>query len=97
MDQMKPESQRDYLLNLLRLFLADLGGHLAFLEWVKAVSKGEDVEGILSQCRRDPVVQPQVDAYLQWLSVALAESSQPDPAQGYREFLRRWTELGKAN
>jgi len=97
MDHIKPESQMDYLFNLLALFLADLGAHLAFLDWVKIVVPGENIEGIFAQCRRDPVVKPEVDAYLRWLSLMLAESSRLDPAQAYREFMRRWTDLGKAN
>jgi hypothetical protein len=94
---MDAEKQNELLLSLVGLLLADLGAHLAFLDWVKMVSKGEDIEGILAQCRRDPVVQPQVDVYLQWLSARLAQSDQFDSGQAYREFLRRWTELGKAN
>jgi hypothetical protein len=91
------EKQNEFLLSLVNLLLADLGANLAFLEWVKMVSRGEDVEGVLAQCRRDPVVQPAVDAYLQWLAAKLNQSAQLDPAQAYREFLRQWTELGKAN
>jgi hypothetical protein len=91
------QKQNQFLLNLVNLLLADLGAHLAFLEWVKMVSRGEDVEGILAQSRRDPAVQPHVDAYLQWLSVKLSQSAQLDPAQAYREFLRQWTSLGEMN
>jgi len=94
---MDVQKQRDFLLSLVNLLLADLGANLAFLEWVKMVSQGENIEGILAQCRRDPVVQPKVDAYLQWLAVSLAQSAQLDPAQAYREFLRQWTDLGNAN
>ncbi len=94
---MKIEEQNEFLFNLLNLLLVDLGGDLAFLEWVKLVSRGEDVEGIQHQCRMDPVVKPQVDAYLRWLAARLAQSERLDPDQAYREFLRRWTELGKAN
>ena len=91
------QKQNEFLLNLVSLLLADLGAHLGFLEWVKMVSRGENVEGILAQSRLDPAVQPNVDAYLQWLAVKLTQSAQRDPAQAYREFLRRWTDLGKAN
>jgi hypothetical protein len=94
---MNLEKQNEFLLSLVSLLLADLGAHLGFLEWVKMVSRGENVEGILDQSRRDPVVRPAVDAYLQWLSVKLNQSDQLDPGQAYREFLRRWTDLGKAN
>jgi hypothetical protein len=94
---MNIEKQNEFLLKFVNLLLADLGANLAFLEWVKLVSKGENIEGILAQCSLDPVVQPAVDAYQQWLSVKLTESAQLDPSQAYREFLRQWTELGKAN
>lgn len=91
------EKQNEFLLSLLNLFLTDLGAHLGFLDWVKTVAKGQDIEGILEQCQRDPAVKPEVTAYLQWLAVLLAESSPLEPNQAYREFLRRWTELGTAN
>jgi hypothetical protein len=91
------QKQNEFLLSLVSLLLADLGGDLAFLEWVKMVSQGRDIDGVLAQCRRDPVVKPAVDAYLQWLAVQLAQSVQLDPGLAYREFLRQWTELGKAN
>jgi hypothetical protein len=91
------EKQNEFLLSLVNLLLADLGAHLGFLEWVKMVSQGQDIEGVLAQCRRDPAVKPAVDAYLQWLAVSLAQSVQLDPGLAYREFLRQWTELGKAN
>jgi len=94
---MNVEKQNEFLLSLVSLLLADMGGDLAFLEWVKMVSQGQDIDGILAQCRRDPVVLPMVDAYRQWLAVSLAQSAQLDPGQAYREFLRQWTELGKAN
>lgn len=91
------EKQNEFLLSLVNLLLVDVGGNLAFLDWVKMVSSGEDVEGILDQCRCDPVVQPQVDAYLQWLTATLTQSGKLDPGQAYREFLRQWTELGSMN
>ena len=94
---MDAEKQNEFLLSLLNLLLADLGAHIGFVEWVKMVVHEENIEGILAQCRVDPDVQPNVDAYLRWLGVKLIQSDQLDPAQAYREFLRRWTELGKAN
>ena len=94
---MEIEKQNEFLLSLVSLLLADLGAHLGFLEWVKMVSQGQDIDGILAQCRRDPAIQPPVDAYRQWLVVKLSQSAPLDPAQAYREFLRQWTDLGKAN
>jgi hypothetical protein len=94
---MNIEKQNEFLLSLVSLLLADVGAHLGFLEWVKMVSKGENVEGVLAQCHRDPAVKPAVDVYLQWLAVQLAQSAPLAPDRAYREFLRQWTELGKAN
>lgn len=91
------EKQNEFLLSLASLLLADLGAHLAFFEWVKMVSQGENVEGVFDQSRHDPAIQPAVDAYRQWLAVTLSQSAQLEPDQAYREFLRRWTDLGKAN
>jgi hypothetical protein len=88
---MNAEKQNEFLLTLVRRLYLELGAHLGFLEWVKLVGKGEDIEEILAQCRFDPAVRPHVDAYMQSLSVELFESDQLDSDRAYREFLELWT------
>jgi hypothetical protein len=91
------EKQNEFLLSLVDRLYLELGAYVAFLEWVKLLAEGEDVEAILTQCRLDSALRSHVDATLQNLSAKLIQSEQLAPDRAYREFLERWTPKGKPN
>lgn len=94
---MDREKQNEFLLSLLNRLYFELGAYVSFFEWVRLVSEGEDIDGILSQCRLDPALRSHVDATLLELSAKLTGTDELDPDQAYREFLERWTPKGKVN
>lgn len=94
---MDTEKQKAFLLNFVIRLYSELGAHIAFLEWVKCLAPGEDIESILAQCRADPALKAYVDAFRKDLSAQLDESAGLDSDQAYREFLLRWIPTGKVN
>ena len=94
---MDAKQQNEFLSNLVNRLFVDLGAHLSFVLWVKMMVPNEDIYGVRDQARIDPELRKYVDAFLQGLSVSLAESDQLDPDQVYREFLRQWTPQANVN
>jgi hypothetical protein len=91
------EKQNEFLLSLVNRLYVELGAYVSFLEWVKLLAEGEDIDGILAKCRRDPALQIHVDATLRDLSAKLIQSDQFEPDRAYREFLERWIPKGRVN
>jgi hypothetical protein len=94
---MDTQMRKDFLFHLMGRLFVDLGAHLSYGEWVKLIAAGEDLEGILAQCRLNPALKPQLDIYMQELAALAAASDKLDLDLAHRKFLEQWSPKGQIN